>query len=42
MIDCAQGQNAHVIQRPSAAASFLEALQARVYGSMGLTAEDCQ
>lgn len=42
MIDCAQGQNAHVIHRPSAAASFLESLQARVYGSMGLTAEDCQ
>lgn len=40
MIDCTQGQNAPY--RPSAAASFLEALQARVYGSMGLTAEDCQ
>lgn len=40
MIDRAQGQNAHVTR--GAAASFLEALQARVYGSMGLTAEDCQ
>lgn len=42
MFDVTQGLDARPFQRPSAAASFLEALQARVYGSMGLTAEDCQ
>lgn len=41
MIESAHLHNTHVPLR-SAAASFLEALQARVYGSMGLTAEDCQ
>lgn len=42
MIECTQGHHAPPALRSPAAASFLEALQARVYGSMGLTAEDCQ
>lgn len=42
MIDCTELQDVHAPRSRPAAVTFLEALQARVYGSLGMTAEDCQ
>jgi hypothetical protein len=42
MIDCPHGPIELRRSSSSTAAAFLESLQARVYGSMGWTAEDCQ